>query len=89
MAGSSLLDYIHPEDKALIGYFLNQPEMINEVQPLQYRVWMIDCNYLWMEATALVKKDTSSGNPIKIQSKPRNITEREKHRRLCGIGKRN
>jgi hypothetical protein len=42
-----------------------------------------------MEATALVKKDTSSGIPIKIQSKPRNITERKKHRRLSGIGNRN
>ena len=53
----NLLDYIHPEDKALVSYVLNQLDMITEIQPLQYRVRTIDGNYLWMEVTALVIRD--------------------------------
>lgn len=78
MVGKSLLDYVHPEDKALVGYFLNQLGMINEILPLQYRLKTIEGNYLWMETTAQVIRDTASGNPIQIQTNARNITERIK-----------
>ena len=78
MVGRNLLDYIHPEDKTLVGYVLKQLDIIDEIQPLHYRVKTIDGNYLWMEATALVIRDASSGNPIQIQTNARNITERVK-----------
>ncbi len=78
MVGSNLLDYIHPEDKALVSHVLNQLDIITEIQPLQYRVRTIDGDYIWMEVTALVIRDPSSGNPIQIQTNARNITERVK-----------
>ena len=78
MIGRSLLEFIHPEDKTLVSYVLSQLDLIDDIQPLQYRIRTKSGTYLWVEATALVIKDEKSGKPIEIQATARNITERVK-----------
>ncbi len=76
MIGRSLLEYIHPEDKTLVSYVINQLDLIDDIQPLQYRIRTNAGEYIWMETTAQVIKDVKSGKPVEIQATARNITER-------------
>ncbi len=71
-----LIDMIHPEDKSIFAFVLEQAQSSEELYPLQYRLQRKDGSYVWVESTAAIVRDSASGTVIELQITIRDITER-------------
>ncbi len=71
-----LIDMIHPEDKSIVSFVLEQAQTSEESYPLQYRLHRKDGSYVWVESIAAIVRDAMSDSVIELQITIRDITER-------------
>ncbi len=69
-------DFIHPDDRSLVNYFLSQVENVDELYPIQYRMVKRDGLLIWIESMTAISRQIENSNTIEIQITSRDISER-------------